>query len=189
MAATTSISLPLLDRVRVASPCDARWEDMAGDDRVRRCEQCSLNVYNLSAMPRAEAEALLARYFDDDGSEKQGRFCGQLFRRPDGTVLTADCPVGLAAVRAKARRAVVRVAAAIGLTSLASLLAAAESRHSPFGNSKPLSYVATMLRDPGQAPAAMRGKVAAMPGMMTVRPVTTNPQQSDGSCVSPSGNP
>ncbi|MFT3687138.1 MAG: hypothetical protein QM783_19815 [Phycisphaerales bacterium] len=189
MAAQASISLPLLDRVQVASPCDMRWEDMTGDERMRRCEQCSLNVYNLSAMPQSEAEALLARHFNDDGTEKQGRFCGQLFRRADGTVMTADCPVGLAAVRAKARRTMVRVAAAIGLTSLVSVLAAAESKGALFGNSKPISYLATVLRDPGQASAAAaRGKIA-MPGMMIMRPTIASTQQSDGSCVSPSENP
>ncbi|MBY0307218.1 MAG: hypothetical protein K2Q09_00605, partial [Phycisphaerales bacterium] len=118
MAAPTSIPLPLLDRVRVASPCNARWEDMRGDGRVRRCDRCSLNVYNLSALGRAEAEALLERHFNADGTQKAGRFCAQLYRRADGTVLTADCPVGLAALRAAVRRATIRVAAAVGLTSL-----------------------------------------------------------------------
>ena len=46
-----------LDGVQVASPCQAAWSDMAGDEQVRFCSHCALHVYNLSAMTRAEAEA------------------------------------------------------------------------------------------------------------------------------------
>ncbi len=90
----------LLDDVRLASPCPANWDDMIGDDRVRFCGQCTKNVYNLSAMPRAEAEALLR-----EGEKRQAQqgvgMCVRLYRRADGTVLTADCPDG---VRRKKRR-------------------------------------------------------------------------------------
>jgi len=37
-----------LDHVRIAAPCPADWDRMLGNDRVRFCGQCSLNVYNLS---------------------------------------------------------------------------------------------------------------------------------------------
>lgn len=99
------IHLDLLERVRVASPCPARWEDMTGDDRVRHCGQCNLKVHNLSAMTRAQAEALLRPLAEG----ATGRVCAQFYRRPDGTILTADCPVGIAAATrraaARARRA------------------------------------------------------------------------------------
>ena len=39
MSGTTTISLPLLDSVRIATPCDARWENMCGDERKRRCRK------------------------------------------------------------------------------------------------------------------------------------------------------
>lgn len=82
------------ERVRhdLSSPCPARWSDMRGDDRVRHCDACQKNVYNLTAMPTEEAEALLA--------EEGGR-CLRLYRRADGTVLTNDCPVGLRRARAR----------------------------------------------------------------------------------------
>src|SRR5690348_11198318 len=48
--------LPLLDRIQIASPCEASWDAMNGDDRVRFCGLCEKNVYNLSAMTRDEAE-------------------------------------------------------------------------------------------------------------------------------------
>ena len=76
-----------LDQLRVASPCTVPWDDMRGDDRVRFCGQCEKNVYDLSAMTRAEAEQFLA----DHGVSA----CVRLFRRTDGTILTSDCPVGV----------------------------------------------------------------------------------------------
>ena len=30
-------ALPLLSRARIAAPCDASWDDMVGDARVRFC--------------------------------------------------------------------------------------------------------------------------------------------------------
>jgi hypothetical protein len=75
-----------LEELRIARPCPARWDDMQGDDRVRFCGSCQKNVYNLSALSRAEAMRLVA--------EHEGRLCALLYRRPDGTVLAADCPVG-----------------------------------------------------------------------------------------------
>ena len=95
---------PVLDGLRVASPCEVPWDSMKGDDRVRHCGACRLNVYNLSAMPRGEAEALVR------GAE--GRLCVRFFRRADGTVLTQDCPVGLEKVRRRLRRIGNAVAAA-----------------------------------------------------------------------------
>jgi hypothetical protein len=80
-----------LDMVEVATPCTASWDEMAGDDRVRFCSQCRLHVYNISALTRAEAEALL--------QEKEGHLCTRFFRRLDGTILTQDCPIGVRSMR------------------------------------------------------------------------------------------
>jgi hypothetical protein len=95
------VSAITLDNVRVASPCPASWENMTGDDRIRYCEECKLNVYNLSDMTRAEAERLI--------SGREGRLCVRFYRRADGTVLTQDCPKGLQAMM----RRVSRVAGAV----------------------------------------------------------------------------
>jgi hypothetical protein len=80
-----------LDSVRIASPCAKKWEEMAGGDRVRFCSHCQLNVYNFSAMTKAEAESFLTK--------AKGRVCGRVYRRADGTMLTQDCPVGFRAVK------------------------------------------------------------------------------------------
>lgn len=91
--------LPLLENVAIAAPCTASWDAMVGDDRVRFCGKCEKNVYNLSAMPRDEAEALLAA--------REGKMCVRLYKRADGTVMTNDCPVGVK--RRRRRRAVAGV--------------------------------------------------------------------------------
>jgi hypothetical protein len=82
-----------LDRVKIAAPCNANWEQMFSfeGERVRFCSQCNLNVYNLSDMTRNEANTLLAR--------TEGRLCVRFYRRADGTVLTNNCPVGLRALK------------------------------------------------------------------------------------------
>jgi hypothetical protein len=98
-----------LDTIQVASPCNASWEAMPGDDRTRFCPQCSQYVYNLAALTRREAEDLLR--------QTEGRLCARLYRRADGTVLTADCPVGLRQARRMAAL-VAGVAAALVLAAL-----------------------------------------------------------------------
>ena len=85
----------ILDQVRVASPCNARWEDMTGDDRARFCAHCSKHVFNLSAMTQAEAEQLV--------HEKEGKFCGRFHQRRDGRMLTTDCPSELRRCRERLR--------------------------------------------------------------------------------------
>jgi hypothetical protein len=78
---------------------------MEGDERMRHCAVCSLNVYNFAGMTRDEVRALLAR--------SEGRVCGRLYRRADGTLLTRDCPTGLRALRRRASRAAAAVVAAL----------------------------------------------------------------------------
>ncbi len=130
---------PFLESLKVASPCSVPWEGMKGDARVRRCAGCRKNVYNLSAMTRPEAEDLVR------GTE--GRLCVRFFRRADGTVLTADCPVGLRAVR----RRMARIGGALA-AMLLGLFAAGCGRSTPRGG------------DPGTTPTMgtpVMGDVAA----------------------------
>ena len=108
-------SLPILnslDDLRVAAPCDADWEGMkpvTADDgaRARFCGSCEKNVYDLSAMTRNDAMALIERH--------EGRCCVRFYQRTDGTVLTEDCPVGVrAALKRAERRALMAAAAGVG---------------------------------------------------------------------------
>jgi hypothetical protein len=109
----------LLENVRIGTPCNARWSAMEGDARVRFCGECGKNVYNLSALPRAEAERLL--------EEREGRICIRLYKRADGTVMTADCPVGLR--RLRVRRVMALVAGVAGVAALEAAAFATAWRH------------------------------------------------------------
>lgn len=85
-----------LPNLRLGFACKERWEDMVGDERVRNCAGCDREVFNLSSMTRDEAEALLAT--------RGLTPCVRFYRRPDGTVMTSDCPTG---AKPKRRLAVV----------------------------------------------------------------------------------
>jgi hypothetical protein len=91
-----------LSNIHIASPCPADWNKMVGDERVRHCVECDLNVYNPSAMTERQVQELIA-------GRRGERLCARFYRRADGTVLTHDCPWNL---RGMGRRAS-RIAAAI----------------------------------------------------------------------------
>jgi hypothetical protein len=99
-----------LDNVRIASPCNADWDQMVGSERARFCGQCNLNVFNLSSMTKDEAELLIG--------QTEGRLCVRYFQRADGSVLTKDCPVGLRAFRRRMSY-VARAVSSLVLTFLA----------------------------------------------------------------------
>lgn len=111
-----------LDHVTVAAPCSVGWDSMVGDERVRFCGQCSLNVYNLSAMSKSDAERLV--------SQTEGRLCVRYYRRTDGTILTKNCPVGLRALKRRASRIASASLSAV-LSFFAGILAATGLRERP----------------------------------------------------------
>jgi hypothetical protein len=94
-------------RLKVASPCKVPWSSMAGDDAIRFCGTCERHVYNLSEMTSEQTEALLG--------SPAGQPCVRFFQRADGTVLTADCPVGAQRVRRQ------RIAVGVGAGLLSAL--------------------------------------------------------------------
>src|SRR3954454_13973103 len=74
--------------VKIASPCKVSWSSMRGTDQVRFCGLCRLKVYDLSRMTANDARALFKR--------SEGKLCVRFYQRSDGSVLTADCPRGVA---------------------------------------------------------------------------------------------
>lgn len=50
-----------LEQIRIATPCDADWDEMTGDDRARFCGSCQKNVYNISDMTREEATDMVTQ--------------------------------------------------------------------------------------------------------------------------------
>jgi len=100
-----------VNNLRVASPCSVGWETMSGDERVRRCHSCKLNIYNISEMTKTEIEDLITK--------REERVCIRLYKRHDGTVLTKDCSVGFRAYQKRAARfAGAALAAILGLFSV-----------------------------------------------------------------------
>ena len=149
----------ILDRVRVASPCTARWEDMAGDDRSRFCQHCQKHVFNLSAMTRAEVETLIV--------EKEGKFCGRFHQRRDGRMLTRDCPTGQSIRRNRISRWCGAAFATFMLLIGGKVsLRSGESNANQAGNSTPTA------KQP--EPAHRLGEVAVNPVIMGDIAVSTN---------------
>lgn len=150
-----------LRNLKVASPCSADWDSMYGDDRVRFCGSCQLNVYNLSGMTRAEAERLIAA--------KEGRLCVRYYKRKDGTVLTKDCPVGFAAVR----RRLTRVASAVAglvlstIAGVGATFAFRSAEPSPvMGGIRPVEYHEPVMGDVAEPPPPIEPVVMGQPVVM-----------------------
>lgn len=68
----------------IPSPCAADWNSMKGNDQVRFCEHCCLEVHNVSLMTRTQAERLIAR--------SKGQLCVRYHHNEAGQPLTL--PVG-----------------------------------------------------------------------------------------------
>jgi hypothetical protein len=160
-----------LEHLSVAAPCDADWNAMKGDDRVRFCGSCQKNVFNLSAMSRGDAERLIAKH---EGPPP----CIRLYKRRDGTVITNDCPVGRR--RRRFRRI---VAAGIGGTFLAAGAMLARWRGGPcsvmtqgemvmpVGTTTMMGAPPAMPPPPATVePPVMMGKIAMPPSTATAAP-------------------
>jgi hypothetical protein len=72
--------------LRISSPCPESWDAMPGDDRIRFCNRCNLNVYNLAVMSREETDALVRK--------NKGRLCGRLYLRGNRKATLRDCAGG-----------------------------------------------------------------------------------------------
>jgi hypothetical protein len=157
-----------LNQLRVASPCPMKWADMAGDDRVRHCSECDLNVYNFAELTRQEATELVLR--------TEGRLCGILHHRTDGTLLLRDCPVG---VRESARRAIRFTARAIAAAVLLSSSVAVAAAGRLTGHSRTsindLVPIATLRRWLSPAPPPPAGGLVIMGDIALGKVMATSP--------------
>lgn len=81
--------------LKISSPCPMSWDSLVGDNRVRYCGACRLNVYNFAEMAPAEVEQVVRA--------TEGRLCGRLYLRGDRTATVRDCP--RSAVRRRVRAA------------------------------------------------------------------------------------
>ena len=164
----------LLTNIRVASPCPARWADMTGDDRARFCAQCQKHVYNLSEMTAEDATDLIR--------EKEGKLCARFYQRSDGTVLTADCPIGAAAVWRRAKR-LVAAAVALLCSGVAVSVWAGNSGQRAERRPRPKVYRAwddavTAVKDfvnPKPSPPPLMGEICVPPPPTNSPPKVQNP--------------
>jgi hypothetical protein len=113
--------------------------DGASFEQVRHCAQCDRDVYDVSAMAGAEAEAFLR-------ARVGARTCVRLLRRDDGTLVTRDC----ADVAPKRR-----------LRILAASTLVASACATP-------SFEATIDRDPAESRAARIDDVADPPSTIAI---------------------
>jgi len=104
------------DRITIPAPCDADWDSMIGNDQVRFCEHCNLEVTDLSAMTRHEAMRLVAR--------SQGRLCVRFIQRPDGGIVSRTVPEKLHRIS----RRVSQIAAGAFTATLSLSSAAAQTK-------------------------------------------------------------
>jgi len=192
----TTISLELIE---IATPCPASWDQMRGDDRVRFCDQCKLNVYDISAMSRHEATQLI--------SQHQGRLCVQMYRRADGTVITDDC----GPIRRAARRSLQfagAAASAVLCAALSPVFLMSSDRPTPSRNAQasfmPIamfeSWIAPIARwfsiNQTRGEMAIGGGISAPPSTQPIMgdvamppPPTTQPAQQLMGKVSPTTRP
>ncbi len=132
--AKTNRSLTILANARIASPCSADWNNMTGDERVRFCGSCEKNVYNLTDLATEDAEAIIL--------EHEGNLCVRLYQRADGTLISEDCPRGLAAARRTLRRTLRRgLAAVVGLFAVLLTATLSRGRSLDWSGRTQLSYM------------------------------------------------
>lgn len=140
-------SVRSFDRINIPAPCNADWESMVGNDRVRFCEHCQLDVTNLSVLTRPEAMRLVER--------SEGRLCVRFVTRPNGRVLTNQLPRKMHQI---ARRAS-RIAAGAFSATLSLSSAVAQSQNGAVLEAQRDRAVAAVVAVPFAHEAGVTGTV------------------------------
>jgi hypothetical protein len=162
-----------LDHLRIASPCPTSWGKMSGDDRVRSCDLCNLQVYNIASLTRKEVETIIAK--------TKGRLCARLYRRPDGTIITKDCPIGLRAVRQRVARTAGALFAVI--TSLSGSVFGQKPKDK--SSCTPQVTVTRAAPDPSRSAGSLSGTICDVNGAV-IPGVKVKVARKDGSTVTAS---
>ena len=168
-------ALPVLEALRVASPCPEKWEDMIGDGAVRFCGRCAKNVYDLSSMTREEAEHFV--------KTREGPVCVTMRRRRDGTVITNDCPVGARRRRFGVGVIALAIAGAAAAFMLVPYAASAPLRRSPTRAPRPLRQASSVPADRAlDSDTLLTGTVAQPPRSSSSRTTGCLCQPGDPLC-------
>ena len=71
-------------KYKIAKPCQAKWQDMDDHGNYRHCHLCEKPVYDFSKMSEKEILEALGN---------PSISCIRVYKRPDGKIITKDCPV------------------------------------------------------------------------------------------------
>jgi hypothetical protein len=165
-----------VDQIEIQSPCTVSWDAMrpaGGDGRVRFCGECRQNVYNVEAMSRGEAHRLIAM--------REGRVCVRILRRPDGTVVTADCWARLRAARQRGLLPFLGMLVLVGFTEFMAIGVGLARLRAMFAGPPPDSRISLPIVD--QPPPPIMGAMPPMePHYVTGEPPTP-PEHTMGAPV------
>jgi hypothetical protein len=147
----------VVDRIGVVAPCSADWELMRGDDRIRFCTHCSLEVHNFSAMTRREIQSLVAR--------SNGRLCARYVRTPRGIRTLDEPPPRLVTIARRAGR--------IAATPLAVAMTLASASAAPSAEPSDQVVAAAPAAKPRGPAGALRGTIRDEEGNLVVGATVT----------------
>lgn len=142
----------LLRSLSIKTPCSARWEEMRGNEQVRFCQHCDLNVTDISHLTPQAAISLVLR--------SGGSVCLRIHRDPAGEVVTRSAPQRLHVITRRASRI-----AAGAFTAVMGLSATAYAQTSSTAAPPSIPTVAaTAIRGAGRGNTWLRGTVADTQG-------------------------
>ena len=108
--------------IEIKTPCTADWDSMIGDDRIRFCEHCNLNVNDLSQLTPKRVRRLVTK--------SKGRLCIRYQKRRDGSPIIKAVPAKLHTIGRRASRiAAGAFTATLSLSSVVALSAPGSLRH------------------------------------------------------------
>ncbi len=146
-------------KLKVASPCPAKWDDMKGDDAVRHCGSCNKDVFQISNMSTEQVERFLL-------DRKGLRTCVKFYQRADGTLLTNDCSVGK---KAKRKRKILAAATAATIGAGALGLGYGLSPETPQAKAKPACSIES-APEPQQTPKLEPEPIRHIQGLVAPEP-------------------
>lgn len=143
----------LLRSLSIKTPCSASWEEMRGNEQVRFCQHCDLNVTDVSHLTTQAAISLVLR--------SGGSVCLRIHRDPAGEIATPSAPQRLHTITRRASRiAAGAFTAVMGLSTTAY----AQSASTAPNSNQPVATAAAKLT--GRGNTWLRGTVADTAGAM-----------------------
>lgn len=136
------------DHIKIESPCDADWDSMVGNDRVRFCEHCNLTVNDIDNFTSKELRRLLLT--------SRGRICFR-YRQP---------PVALPRLHQIVPRRVAKFAAgAFSAAMTLSAAAAQQANASSLSDSTSYVFRTAVQRSASSSSATLTGTITSDKGL------------------------